>query len=76
MTRAKFVPRVSVHESMSDISASSFHVLSSSTLGYLKHKARTKTFTEQDLMPLMMAVDVNLVRFFVMEPRKSKILTR
>lgn len=67
-----FVPRVVLHESSLNFSATSYCVLSKSSLTEIRAKARRGSLTEEDCLPMLKAVEVTLMTSFGMDPRLAK----
>ena len=71
-----FVPAVTVRASVANTSLTAFHVLSKYTLSQLRGYAWTRMLTEYQCKPLLIAVQVNLLKVFEMPCQQSCELTR
>lgn len=71
-----FVPRVVVHESTVNFSATTYYALSRCSLAGIRDKARHGTLAEDDCMPILKAVEVTLHMSFTLDWHLVKKISR
>ena len=74
--KATFVPRTVHHESVTDLSSTSYHVLSRCSIFCSKRAAARGTLSHEQCSPLLLAVQVTLIREFEFNHCLARDLTR